>query len=281
MRRNYCMLMMMGLAMAAPLHAAYAPELTDSTATQKAEAKKGINALKGMNKAMREACIAERLGLIFTPSGRPAYSAALTNTTGEDMGSTYHNINSEASYVGSDGKLHNYNEAIGKHTKKKGTPAPLIKLRKAYETAGGEEIIFAAYAKETTDICLQTAKYSLAQLPDELRDAVLAELAGLIFQADENAPDKDTTQVSIAGTTHTMEVRAADDKARYIDSKGTRQKYASILRKAQSNQVQWRARILTLWCAQLIGAEEVLALYPTELETMKKHHEDRDFNPFD
>lgn len=237
-----------------------------------AEAHRGAEALKTLPRLVREAFIAEKLGLLFKPDGSPAYSGALSSTKGNNQ--HYFIVYEGAQFVSSEGELHDYHAEMAKLTSKKHNTA-LDKVKKAIASAG-EDAVFSAFSKEKDALCLHTAQYWLDSLPAPLREAILADTAGLLFRADGTEVYKGEISSTINGSTRPFIIRQMANKVRFIDSEGTEQDYSAIIRKSDANKAYLRARQLISWCVQLSESEALLALYADTLSAMKQHAQERE-----
>lgn len=270
------LLLIAGASMPLPAATTTADKAPDTK--QAKAAHKGIPALKGMSKLMREACLAERLALLFTEDGSPAYSGALSAPTEKNV--QYFNVYDAAQFIGTDGKPHKYYEVSTKGGRKK-TPANLVKARRALLAMSDDEVLSAG-ADDAGELCRQAAAHWLGQMPELLRDAVLADVAEQLFlPKDKGNPYKDEIKVNINGSLHPLIIRALANKTRFIDSKGEVHDFAATLRQHETNLSVRRSRMLVYWCAKLIGKDAVLSLYADEAEAIKKHTEEYEPSPFE
>lgn len=253
----------------ATLQAAYAPDV-HLTEAQQAPARKGAAAMKALNKGMREAIIAEKLALLFSENGRPAYSGALANT--KDTNKHYFLVLTGARFVGSDGTVKEYEQFLPAGRDRKKLPASAAKVYKAME-ALGDEAILAAFADEATALCKEAAKYHLMQLDSTMRAAVLADMAGLLTLPNGASPYKGESVNNVNGTLTPLTLRTVANKTKFFDAKGAMHDYASTIRKGDAEMRRWRSRMQALWCAQLIGNDDVLELFADEVAEIRRHTE--------
>ena len=258
------------------LYAAYSPEVHLPKEKQTA-ARKGTMALKSLPRAVRQAYIAEKLGLCYLPNGGYAYQKEATSGTVEGVAASYYYAYTAAVFVGSDGRVYGLRE-----TQKKKDARPqddeLVKRaqRAIYECS--PESVFAGLSDEITQMCLKTAKNRLDALPQPVRDCFFAELDGLFYMPDgKSACSSFKGKYRANGTDVMIEFPEVYKGARFVDSNGVEQDYYDVLdNQRKSREVYGNAWTLAALCAELVGKEEVLRLYADEIKLMRKYRKDID-----
>ena len=260
--------------LACTVKAAYAPDVNIED-YPKEEIKKGVLALKALPITGKECCIAEKMGLVFSPSSGSAYEHDLLSNEVEHT--KYYKVKQDAQYIGTNGKLYSFSKemhgAWNKKTLGKNNKDSWIEAKQAIG-ATGEDAIFAAFAKDVTKLAQQTAKYHLKSLPTKLRDAWLAQYGGMLYMPDGSDAYDGEDSYRRHGTVSVKQqvvVRKFKPEALFMDSKGEELNAQEVKDNlSKTDKVRSAIGHIT-WCASLVGAEDILSLFPKEVKAMRKH----------
>lgn len=252
------------------LYGAYAPEVHVSD-EKMVEVRKAINAMKSVSKVVRQAYMAERLGLCFLPNGGYAYQ----HHAMEKDGVRFYYAYTASEFVGSDGKMYQLRATQAKAAGKS-KQADAVKRVMSVVDSGSPEAVWAGFADEITQMCLKTAKNRLDVLPQDVRDCFIAQMAELLYMPDgKDAYTGRVKSTRANGTDIDMEYKEAHNGAKFVDSNGVVQDYYDMVgNRRSSREIYPRAWDLASLCGSLIGMEEVLRLYPDELKAMRKYRKD-------
>lgn len=258
--------------MAMQSYAAYHADVVIPENQQK-EAKKAAYHMKLLPKILREACIAEKLGLLHSPSGLEAFASSPSIHHTEKV--PYYAVTKTACFVSGDGKLYDYYEVLRKMSKsKKQMDNWRAVKRSIYQLR--EEVVFSSVEQEVTALCIQTALHHLNQLPRHLRDCLCAELGGLCYMTTGESAVTGKAIVQVRGADISISYDKIKPSAKYIDSAGHEQDYWSKVKERNLNskiRISWQQVVI---CASLIGNDEILALCPDTYDAMKKARQERE-----
>ena len=238
----------------APATAAYKPE---NVPTLKGDSKKqlsqALSALKALPRFTREAILADMLGLTFTANGNSAKSS-----NGEQSGASL--------FIGSDAKRHEYWADARKVSSGKWSEAWELVSRNS------REAVLAPYAKDITRLVLRNAKHHLNNMPEPLRDAWLAYTADLLYLPGGQSAYTGEEFYTIDNGTK-LTVKSYDARATFMDTTGQQGNVKELV--TQYNKLWFRRWLILCNCVQLVGKDDILALFPKELEALIKHHESK------
>lgn len=206
----------------------------------------GVEALRALPRQAREACIAEKLGLLFLlPDGEKKALA-------------------ERAYVGGDAAIHRYEsevaELCGRAAEPRRERALWEQAQQAIEALGARAVL-AHFGGEVTRLVQQTAAYHLRSVPEGLRDACLAQWAGLLY-----TPEGDPLPPSLASS--------PGRGLLFIDSHADVLAVDELWRRWGSDDKYRPAMETAARCAELVGAEDLLELFPVEVNAMLRYRED-------
>lgn len=257
-----------------PLHALYAPEVI-LPEEKMADMRKGTSALKSLPRDLREAYIAEKLGLCFLPTGGSAYQSKATDGTLEGIPAHYYYAYTAAVFVGSDGKVYGLRDT---QKKKNGRPKDEEAVKRALKAiyGGNAEAVFSGLAEEITQMCVKTAKNRLDAMPQAMRDCYLAELDDLFYlPGGKNANTKKKGTTHVNGTDVIIEFDQIESGAKFVDSNGEEQDRGDVVdHQRKSRELYSSAWMLAHLCATLAGKDEILQIYPREVKAMRKYRKD-------
>lgn len=173
-------LLLAAIAVPGASHAATDSGASSAAVNVKKDAQKGISAINKLPKMYREALLAEVEGLLYMDNG----SDPISNTTGTDKIKgeeiKYKRPQSEARFIGSDGKVYNFITFAREKMKKPKVEENWL-LAKLYINHAGKDAVMQAFGKQIHQLALQRGIYCLKNLPTEYRDAFLAEACELLF----------------------------------------------------------------------------------------------------
>ena len=252
--------------------AAYKPMIN---ASAMAEAKKGISALKMLSPTARQACIAERLGLLYMDASDSAYSGRPWT---DDVGFHYYPVKHGSKYMGGNGKEYDFftERAAARQKKFGGVSGNDIWNRAmlAMEMAG-EDTVFSAFVNEVTKVVQQTARRHLRLLPKEMRDSMLAQIADLLYVdegGDAYADEKSSERYGTINMERKCVWREPRPDAKFRDSTGKEWKHEELWsRKGISGKVPYSVDLIR-WCVMLVGEDDILSLFPREVKDMRKYN---------
>lgn len=261
------------LSMASVLQAAYAPQV-DMETCPKDEVRKGVAALRGLSVTGRQACIAERLGLLFSLADASAYAGSPKYQDNDRV--HFYEVIPAARFVGSNGKVYNFygemHAAWEKKSKTKNGYDLWVASKRAIGMVG-DEALFISFASEITKMVQQMAKYHLKAMPQQLREAWLAEYGRLLYLPDGGEAYGEPSKKERRGTFH-LQHKIVDlspkDDAVFTDSQGRQLQFKQVLAEHFAQQRNAWAWENMCWCAALVGEEDILRLFPKEMKQLAK-----------
>lgn len=266
-----CMIACMSLC--GEVHAEYAPSVKIEDYPRDT-VREGQAALRAMPSLLRDAYIAERLGLVFE-SGRPAYE---WDETGSNV--KFRPIKVGGKYVSGSGKLCPFfatrDKAYGSGKIRENNEALWAKTGNAIGKVG-DEVILMGVSRDVTRLVQQTAKHHLKSIPQKRRDAFLAYLGDMLYMSDgasgltgeikydrsiwptQQLKQRQETKVTVPG-------------AHFIDSKGNELSYDEVRKNLDNGPINF-AVWMSNWCWNLVGTKDILAMFPREVKKMRAAYE--------
>lgn len=233
------------------------------------EITKGVSGLRALPSAVRECLISETMGMLISPSHEPAYQLALKTHAGE----RYHPVYEDAHFITGSGKVCNFYKMIREVQKKKTINKAWVQTKQAMANTSAE-VLFGSFEKDVTKVALTTAKYYLKNLPPKLRDAWFALYGNMAYRPDGNDATFTEKSWKRIGTVNFVQMyteRTPMQDTLYKDSEGNEHKLNEVWDKYwKLPDIPKKLRIIT-WCSILIGANDIMELYPKEVGAMKKH----------
>lgn len=258
-------------------YAAYEPNV-DVNDYPKEDVKKGMQAMRLLTKNAREAVIAEKMALLFLLSGESAYGEERHSS---EHGTKYFEVKPEAKFMSSSGKMLDFNQELNTFRKKKftnNTGWDIWVQAKQGICAVGEDVIFTAFANDVTKITQQTAKRHLKAVPAKLREAWLAQWGGMLFMPD-GSDAYDTPEPMKKYATFSAKREFAMNKrkpgAKFIDTEGKEQDADAVWAMHTKSERNLKIMFSASWCAGIIGADDILALFPKEVKALRANHSKR------
>ena len=238
------------------------------------EITKGTNAIKALPPYGRECMIAETMGLMISPSHDSAYGLNVKNEAGE----RFHPVYKDAQFINNNGKLCNFykvlDEIKNKKTIGKSNRQAWVEAKQAMASSTAETL-FASFEKDVTKLALATAKYYLKSLSPKLRDAWFALYGDMAYAPNGNDAlytEKSGKRFGTIDFKQMYTEREAQKDALFTDSTGDQYKLNEVWEKLKKQPgVDKKLRLIT-WCSNLIGVNDILALYPKEVKAMKKYY---------
>lgn len=235
---------------------------------EKDSAAKGVEAIRSLPPVCRAAIIGSRCGFFYTPGGGSAYANNEQYSGAERV--QYFAVGHAAHFVDFEGKEHRFYDVIRTRDKEGNHKQTWIKAMQ-YIGNSTDEAIFSALSDEVIQLAQQAAKRHLNSLSKEFRTAWLAEQAGLLYQADgQNFYTGEVQRKRIPGTHVELITRLTNNNVFYNDAKGKKQNFNDIKRKLQQNFRARSAWEYASYCATIVGAEPILALYEDDVNTLRK-----------
>ena len=254
--------------------AKYNPEV-NVPEDQMADIKTSVSVIKRLPKLAREALITCKLGLLFVPDGSAAYEDE--ETFYEKTNSKYFRSRGGARFIASDGKMYGYIDVW----QSKANSKP--KLRETWDKASqvifnyGEDNIFSAFKDEVTKLVLLTVKNRYMSMPKELRYLYIAEIAGYVYTPDgkngverwhekhKSAVFRGTHRSAVYNMMYKSDVLLVYPDGREVD-------YRKMMSSKGKHLGAWDVCML---CENLVGAKDILALFPKDRDAMKEAYEKR------
>lgn len=233
--------------------------------------------LRKMPRAQRDAVLAEKRGLLFMENGSSAYSSkkgsevvevTQRGKVVEKVRVPFYYVQQGAKFIGGDGKLYDFYAARRGNTAQK---QDVWKLAKLHIYRAGNEAAFASFADELQELEVQRGIYFLRQMPPVLRQALFAEVLGLLYlEGGQNAYTGKTKYSTISGERVPYpEYRSG---AKYRDALGNEQSIAQVRAEENERGKAWR----TWWPGVKLnmhraGQKRILAPFKAEIKAMREH----------
>lgn len=255
------------------LHAEYKSPM-DPADFPKEDIMKGMNALKALPPFARECVIAETMGLLTSPTHDPAYQLSAMRRGGE----VYHPVYEDAQYISSSGKVRGFFQDRAEVQNRKSAGKSYVQVwteAKQAIAVTSTEALLATIEKDVTKVVLATAKYHLKSLSPKLRDAWFAIYGNMAYTPSGDDATYTETSWNRIGTINFKQKytqRAVQDDVLFTDSKGIEYRLNEVWEPlSKSPNFAKKLRLIT-WCSNLIGVDDILALYPKEVKAMKKYY---------
>ncbi len=210
--------------------------------------------LRKMSFATRECFICEQLGLTFSKD----YSQVLSTQEGYPATKNLE----KAYFVGRRGKPMRWWDAHGADAQWR----KCVSATRHFKT----EASLVPFSKEVQKVACNTAKYLLKTMPEEQRWWILAFMGNMVYN-DQGPYDRGRGE-------WTMENGIRGKSPHYIsgysflDPEGKEHDVRKVY-LAYDNAWRW---VLVVWrCENLVGAKDILELFPEEVEAMRKHFKGR------
>lgn len=258
-----------------PLQAKYSPEV-QVPKEQMEDVKSGASALKRLPKLLREACIAEKLGLLFTPDGTPAYSDKEAYHSTENV--KFYPAKKGARFVGSDGKLHDFSEVLKTKMKPNSKVAESWKKAKQAIYNYGEDVIFSSVKDEVTQLVLLMAKNRLYSMPPEYRCACLVQYSGWAYNKQGKNAVRTWHYVStssanrVEGTRRQAVWNFLHDDALFTGTDGVERSFKKCFDSRGKYNSAWGK---VGHCVDLIGIQDILSIVPKERDVLRAYYEQK------
>lgn len=239
---------------------AYHPEVNIAP-EQKAEVRKGVSALKALGRKYRQAVIAEKLGLLFMPSGEAAYSSTAKTSVTEKV--RFYPPATGCHYISTDGKEYDLRTIIDEKDRDPKKRQAWIQAKQSIYTAG-DAAVFAELKKEVTDMVLVLARRHYMRMPAKARYAFRAML-------EENVAGAEPVRVKqqVDGMDVNMTVMEYPGAAKFSGKDGHEYAWAEIMDELKDKKLDrgWKQM---LWCCELIGKKDILAMMAEQEKASKK-----------
>ena len=228
--------------------------LTAEQRKQLTDAQRRINTFP---KDSKVAFICEQLGLCFKKDG----SQGMRCDDGKP--GTWN----DAFFVNSSGRASNWGEAHG--------ACDMEKWDRAYGAFAKveTEVALAPFKKDADKATRNTARYLLKTMPDELRWAILASMAKLVYGEDGVSLDDETQQTMECGIPITIRPRERGN-AFYVDPAGNTHKLSELYDKGEGRK-WWRWEQVVWRCENLIGSKVLLTPYSAEIDKMRSNYKEQ------
>ena len=208
----------------------------------------------------RDAFLCEQLGLCFAADG--------SKVMGHDKGPN--TAASKAFFVGRSGRPLPFMQAY------KGTPV----WSKCYDknvpidqTKPGALLSF--FKKDVDRVVLNTAKYLMNEMPDDLRWSLLAMLDRKLYYQDGRSASEKKHEFSLDCDIKVSYYGEDFQNSYFVGANGEEAKVEDVRRKEGRWERYNRWYCIVLRCANLVGNKDILALFPEEVKAMRKHYKQR------
>lgn len=233
--------------------------------------------LRKMPRAQREAVLAEMRGLLFMENGSSAYSSkrgselvevSQRGKVVEKVRVPFNYVQQGAKFIGCDGKLYDFYAA------RRGNAAlkqDVWKQAKLHIYRAGNEAAFEAFAEELQELEVQRGVYFLRQMTPVLRQALFAEVLGLLYlDGGQDAYTGKTKYSTISG--ERVPYPEYRNGARFMDAQGNEQGIAEARAAENERGKAWR----TWWPGVKLnmhraGQKPILAPFRAEIKAMREH----------
>ena len=233
--------------------------------------------MRKMPRAQREAVLAEMRGLLFMENGSSAYSSKRGSETVEvrqrgkvveKVRVPFNYVQQGAKYIGGDGKLYDFYAA------RRGNAAlkqDVWKQAKLHIYRAGNEAAFEPFAEELQELEVQRGIYFLRQMTPVLRQALFAEMLGLLYlDGGQDAYTGKTKYSTISG--ERVPYPEYRNGARFMDAQGNEQGIAQVRAEENERGKAWR----TWWPGVKLnmhraGQKPILAPFRAEIKAMREH----------
>lgn len=254
------------LAWSGAAHAEYKPDLNPED-FPKEVVREGQDALRVLPTMGRDAIIAERMGMLFMDSWDGGYW-----TEGPGWGSP----KGGCKFIDRTGKPRDFRSAR-EQAYGKGKAAQrnweFTGLAKKNMQQVVDDVIFIGISKDVTRVVQQTAKFHLSGMPTKLRDACLAYWGDMLYtsEGDSGYTGEVKSEGHIWGAHNVRQGvswKVARGDAMFIDSKGKELSFSEVNSQLDTKKSGY-AKMIVRWCANLVGAEDILAMFPKEVKAMR------------
>ena len=233
-----------------------ANRLTAEQRKQLTSAQRRINTFPRDSK---EAFICEQLGLCFKRDGCQGMRC--------DNGKP--GTWNDAFFVNSSGRATNWGEAHN--------ACDMEKWDRAYRAFAKveTELALAPFKKDADKAARNTARYLLKTMPNELRWAILASMAKLVYGEDGACAclDDETQQTMECGIPVTIRTHERKNVF-YVDPAGNTHELNELYNK-DGGKKWWRWEQVLWRCENLIGTKALLALYAAEIDKMRSNYKEQ------
>ncbi len=242
----------------------------------KEHTRKATGKLKQLPRVTREAALAEISGLLFMHDGRKAYSSKTSSERipimhkGKVTGETRipnRSVFKGAVFVGSDGKVYDFYAALPDTDAQR----QAWKQAKLHIYHAGKDVILKRFEDERRELEIQRAIYFLRQMEPELRQALFAEMMGLLYlEGGTEAYTGEVLYSTIDG--ERVPYQGYRKGARFRDSMGSSRSIEQVRSEASKRGKAWR----TWWPGvklhiHHVGHKEIFAAFKDEIQAMRKH----------
>ncbi len=240
--------------------AGYKP--VDVSDIQGDQRKQLMEAVRGVNKmpaSARDCYVCEQLGLCFSMDGSETgrLSGGYPATTNLD----------KAKFVSKAGCLTAWGNAV----------APAGKQwEKSYDDAHQFKpgAVLSFFKKDVDSVVRNTAKYLLKKMPDITRQAMLASIGRMLYKADGTTlPESGYNAKDRIGSGFDVDYNGnPSDGYSFMDPTGRECSLQEAF-AADAKKKRWRDTVRR--CENLVGARDILALFPEEVKAMRKHYKQK------
>lgn len=228
----------------------------------------GIANMKKLPDHIKAALIASRYGLLYIPGRISAYSVNDNYSPEEKV--QYYPVLGNSQYVGLDGNMYKFYDVIrDRNTNKELTDAWVTVMQCIGGTS--DEAIFSEFTDDITALAQKAAQNHLSTLSNDERNAWLAAKSHFLFAgANEDIYTGRLVRERVPGTNIECTTHEATNEAKYMTPDGKEQNFNQIYRRIRGNNRTSIAWQYASYCAAIVGAKPILALYPEQVKAMRK-----------
>ena len=217
-----------------------------------------VTKIKQLPPQAADCYICEQLGLFFKADGSVAMKQ-------------YHNrpaTYGDALFIGRTKKIMTLGDAIG--NVKEGRWGEIYNKTLQFKL----EVPLYYFAKDVTRVVKNTARHLLKEMPDDARWALLATLDKKLYYPDvKGASHKQQSRTITLDSGHKYSA-PGDWEGCFVGADGKEEKaWDAIRKKGGIDYTRWGNVVLA--CGDLIGARDILTLFPEEVKVMRQFHKQK------
>ena len=241
---------------------------------EKADLKKALKAYQTLPPRVKAALVSSRMGLCFMLNGTGAYYA--NEQYSDDELLQYYAVKNRALFVDFEGRPYVFYDIIRERdSKNENGGEAKQKWISIMQTIGAtsDADFFGRLSEDVTKLAQEAVKHHLKNLSQTKRAAWLAYHGRLLFREDGKSIFTGRVwHKQIPGTHREQIARQLSGDTQFIDPTGKKHVY-----NEWRNQIENAAMDNSAWeyatnCATLLKPEEIAALFPEEMEAMRRHY---------
>ena len=238
--------------------AEYKPmDVSDIKGKQRKDLMELVTKIKQLPSQAVDCYICEQLGLFFKADG----SAAMKQNNNRPA--TY----GDALFIGRTKQIMTLGDAIG--NLKEGRWGEIYDKTLQFKLG----VPLYCFAKNVTRVVKNTARHLLKEMPDDARWALLATLDKKLYYPDVKGASRKQSRTIILDSGHKYSA-PGDWEGYFVGADGKEEKaWDAIRKKGGIDYTRWGNVVLA--CGDLIGARDILTLFPDEVKAMHQFHKQK------